>query len=59
MIDPEVRAVILEELAYEIQQEIEFLETTEGDTVECIGIENLEGILGKFFGVKKLNISIN
>ena len=57
--DPELRAVMLEELAYQIQQEIEFLETTEGDTVECIGIENLEGILGKFFGVTKLNISIN
>jgi hypothetical protein len=57
--NPEVKAVMLEELAYEIQQEIEFLETTEGDTVECIGIENLEGILGKFFGVTKLNISIN
>ena len=57
--DPELRAAVLEELAYEIQQEIEFLETTEGDTVECIGIENLEGILGKFFGVTKLNISIN
>jgi hypothetical protein len=57
--NPEVKAVMLEELAYQIQQEIEFLETTEGDTVECIGIENLEGILGKFFGVTKLNISIN
>jgi hypothetical protein len=57
--DPEAKAVMLEELAYQIQQEIEFLETTEGDTVECIGIENLEGILGKFFGVTKLNISIN
>ena len=55
----ETKAVMLEELAYQIQQEIEFLETTEGDTVECIGIENLEGILGKFFGVTKLNISIN
>jgi hypothetical protein len=59
MIDPEAKAAVLEELAYQIQQEIEFLETTEGDTVECIGIENLEGILGKFFGVTKLNISIN
>ncbi len=49
-------AVALEELTYEIQQETEWLETTEGDSVECIGIENLEGILSKFFGVK-LNIS--
>ncbi len=45
-------AVALEELTYEIQQETEWLETTEGDSVECIGIENLEGILSKFFGFK-------
>jgi hypothetical protein len=31
-----------------IQNEIEFLETTEGDEIECIGIENLEGILSKY-----------
>jgi hypothetical protein len=45
-------AVALEELIYEIQQEIEYLETTEGDSIECIGVENLEGILSKFFGFK-------
>ncbi len=45
-------AVELEELTYEIQQEVEWLETTEGDSIECIGIENLEGILSRFFGVK-------
>ncbi len=45
-------AVALEELTYEIQQETEWLETTEGDSVECIGIENLEGILSRFFGFK-------
>ena len=45
-------AVALEELTYEIQQEIEYLETTEGDSIECIGIENLEGILSSFFGIK-------
>ena len=45
-------AVALEELTYEIQQETEWLETTEGDSIECIGIENLEGILSRFFGVK-------
>ena len=45
-------AVAVEELAYEIQQETEWLETTEGDSVECIGIENLEGILSRFFGFK-------
>jgi hypothetical protein len=45
-------AVALEELKYDIQQEIEYLETTEGDSIECIGIENLEGILSSFFGIK-------
>jgi hypothetical protein len=45
-------AASLEELTYEIQQEIEWLETTEGDSIECIGIENLEGILSRFFGIK-------
>ena len=50
--DPEVTAAIIEDLVYEIQQEIEYLETTEGDSIECIGVENLEGILNKFFGFK-------
>jgi hypothetical protein len=45
-------AVAVEDLVYEIQQETEWLETTEGDSIECIGIENLEGILSKFFGFK-------
>ena len=45
-------AASLEELVYEIQQEIEYLETTDGDSIECIGIENLEGILSSFFGLK-------
>jgi hypothetical protein len=48
----EQQAVIIEELVYEIQQETEWLETTEGDSIECIGIENLEGILNRFFGFK-------
>jgi hypothetical protein len=39
----------LHELKEAIQSEIEFLETTEGDEIECIGIENLEGILSKYF----------
>ena len=39
----------LDELKEAIQNEIEFLETTEGDEIECIGIENLEGILSKYF----------
>lgn len=45
-------AVSLEELTYEIQQETEWLETTEGDSIECIGIENLEGILSRYFGTR-------
>jgi hypothetical protein len=39
----------LYELTKAIQSETEFLETTEGDEIECIGIENLEGILSKYF----------
>ena len=38
------------ELEIEIQLEIEWLTTTEGDEIECIGIENLEGILTRFLG---------
>ena len=33
-----------------IQSNTEWLETSEGDLVECIGIENLEGILEMYFG---------
>jgi hypothetical protein len=54
--DPEVKAAIIEDLVYQIQQETEWLSTTEGDEIECIGIENLEGIIKKTFGIK-LNIS--
>ena len=50
--DVEQLAAAVEDLVYEIQQETEWLETTEGDSIECIGIENLEGILNKFFGFK-------
>ena len=39
----------LHDLKEAIRNEIEFLETTEGDEIECIGIENLEGILYKYF----------
>jgi hypothetical protein len=42
----------LHELKEAIQSEIEFLETTEGDEIECIGIENLEGILSKYFNTE-------
>ena len=38
----------LEELITEIQDNIEWLSTTEYYDIECIGIENLEVILSKF-----------
>jgi hypothetical protein len=46
------------DLIHNIQQNIEWLETTEGDEIECIGIENLEGILSRFFN-KTIKLSIN
>jgi len=39
----------LDDLIESIQSEIEWLETSEGDEIECIGIENLSGILSKYF----------
>jgi hypothetical protein len=39
----------VKELIDKIQAEVEFLSTSEGDEIECIGIENLEGILSKYF----------
>ena len=33
----------------QIQAETEWLSTSEGDEIECIGIENLEGILSRYF----------
>jgi hypothetical protein len=38
----------IEQLITEIQDNIEFLTTTEDDEVECIGVENLEVILSRF-----------
>jgi hypothetical protein len=46
----------VQQLIEAIQSEIEWLETTEGDQIECIGIENLEGILGNYLG---FNIKIS
>ena len=41
----------LEKLEEQIKENIEFLETTDFSLeVECISIENLEGILTRFFG---------
>jgi len=45
-----------ERLVAQIQANTEWLETSEGDLVECIGIENLEGILTQYFG-KRVEIS--
>jgi hypothetical protein len=41
----------LKKLITEIQENIEYLETSEpfGDIIECISIENLEGILTRWF----------
>ena len=39
------------QLIDKIQENIEWLDTTEGDEIECIGIENLEGILSKFLNI--------
>jgi hypothetical protein len=47
----------LEILEEEIRENIEWLSTTEDDDVECIGIENLEGILTRFFG-RKISLSL-
>ena len=38
-----------EEFLESIDNHIEWLETTEGDEVECISIENLEMVLKKYF----------
>lgn len=40
----------LERLEEEIIENIEWLSTIDDDDIECIGIENLEGILTRFFG---------
>lgn len=47
----------LEILEEEIKENIEWLSTTEDDEVECIGIENLEGILTRFFH-RKISLSL-
>lgn len=41
-----------------IQENIEWLETTEEDEVECISIENLEGILSRYFE-KPIKLSVD
>ena len=41
----------INELVEQIQSEAEWLSTTQGDEIECIGIENLEGILSRYLGI--------
>ncbi len=38
----------MEELLKEIEDNTEWLQTLENDEVECISVENLEGILKKY-----------
>lgn len=42
----------LKKLKEEIAFNTEWLDTSEGDVIECISIENLEGALSRFFGKK-------
>ena len=46
----------LDTLEEYIMEEVEFLQTTTGDEIECISMENLEGILTRFFG-RKISLS--
>jgi len=39
----------INELVANIQSQSEWLSTTENDEVECISLENLEGILSEYF----------
>jgi hypothetical protein len=47
----------LEILEKTIIEQVEFLQTTNGDEVECISIENLESILTNFFN-RKISLSL-
>ncbi len=38
----------MEELLQEIEENTEWLSTTEDDEVECISVENLKGLLEKY-----------
>lgn len=42
----------VQKLIEDIQTNVEWLSTTDGDDIECIGIENLEGILSRYFDFK-------
>ena len=47
----------MKELIEEIDSEMEWLQTTNGDEVECISIENLLGILKKY-NINKILINL-
>jgi hypothetical protein len=47
----------LEKLEEEIKENIEWLSTTEYYDIECIGIENLEGILTRLFH-RKISLTL-
>jgi len=42
----------VQDLINSIQENVEWLSTSDEDEIECIGIENLEGILSKYFDFK-------
>jgi len=48
----------LKRLEQEIKNNIEWLYTTTEDEIQCIGIENLEGILRKHFKEEDFSISL-
>jgi len=48
----------LEDLENKIKENTEWLITTEGDEVECIGVENLEKILNDFLNVKQYKLKL-
>jgi len=47
----------LEILEEEIKENIEWLSTIDNDDIECIGIENLEAILTRFFN-RKISLTL-
>jgi hypothetical protein len=44
----------INQLIDKIKDSVEWLQTTEGDEIECISMENLQGILQKY-----LNVNLN
>ena len=42
----------VQDLINSIQAETEWLETSDEDEIECISIENLEGVLTRYFDFK-------